>query len=127
MLDSRTCAISSGSVRWWQVQIEQNWVQKVGLVLPENTQQHLSIFVIQLLENNQAMYKPCSSFNNVTLDAYVMFDCNSDTGLLGEFIYIRDERPEQNLDFKLCEVQIFSLEGNNEIEKDDFNFILIRN
>ena len=73
------------------------------------------------------MYKPCSSFNNATLDAYVMFDCNNDTGLLGEFIYIRDERPEQNLDFKLCEVQIFSLQGNNEIEKDDFNFILIRN
>ena len=116
-LDSETCAVSLGSVRWWQVQIKQTLVQQIGLVLPVNSYQHFSIFVIQLLEGNQAMYKPCSSFKNITIDSYVVFKCDN-VGLLGEFIYIRDERPDKNEDFSLCEVQIFSNEGkiNKEIQ-----------
>ena len=112
--DISTCSVSNGKVRWWQVQIKQSKVNKIGLNLPPKTQQHFSIFVIQLLEGNQAMFKPCSSFNDLTLDSFVMFECNSEDneGLLGEFIYIRDERTDENLEFKLCEVQIFSKEGN---------------
>ena len=113
LTDISTCSVSNGNVRWWQVQIKQSKVTKIGLNLPLNTQQHLSIFVIQLLEGNQAMYKPCSSFNNITLDSFVMFECDSqdNQGLLGEYIYIRDERTDKNQEFKLCEVQIFSKEG----------------
>ena len=88
-------------------------MNKIALYLPSKTQQHFSIFVIQLLEGNQAMYKPCSSFNDLTLDSSVIFECNGEDneGLLGEFIYIRDERKDKNKEFKLCEVQIFSEEG----------------
>ena len=114
--DQNSCAISSGGSRWWQVQIKQSKVNNIALNQPKNTHQHLSIFVIQLLEGNQAMYKPCSSFNNVTQDSYIMFDCNSEDGLLGEFIYIRDEREDENLQFTLCDVKIFSNEGTKECQ-----------
>ena len=111
--DINTCSVSNGKVRWWQVQIKQSRVNRIGLNLPQKTQQHFSIFVIQLLEGNQAMYKPCSSFKDFTLDSFVLFECNSEDnqGLVGEFIYIRDERTDTNQEFKLCEVQIFSKEG----------------
>ena len=59
------------------------------------------------------MYKPCSSFKNTTIDSYVVFKCD-DVGLLGEFIYIRDERSDKNESFSLCEVQIFSNEGKSK-------------
>ena len=61
------------------------------------------------------MYKPCSSFKNITIDSYFVFKCD-DVGLLGEFIYIRDERSDKNEKFSLCEVQIFSNEGNTKIQ-----------
>ena len=72
------------------------------------------------------MYKPCSSFNDLTLDSFVVFECSSedDQGLLGEFIYIRDERADKNHEFKLCEVQIFSKEGNRIITKTTSSIIL---
>ena len=99
LLDISTCSVSNGNVRWWQVQIKQSKVNKVGLNLPQNTRQHFSIFVIQLLEGNQAMYKPCSSFNDMTLDSFVIFGCKSEDnqGLLGEFI--RDERKDKYHEF----------------------------
>ena len=95
------------------MQIPQAWIHSIALDLPINTWQHFSIFVIQLLEGNQAMYKPCTSFNNITLDSYIMFECNSESeeGLLGEFIYIRDERVDVEEVLKICEVQIFSRES----------------
>ena len=80
----------------------------MGLLLPVNTRQHLSIFVIQLLEENEALYKPCSALDDLTVSPYVLFTCNEEKGLWGEFIYIRDERPEAE-SFELCEVEIFSV------------------
>ena len=58
------------------------------------------------------MYKPCSAFNSNTTEQTVLFECNGENGLLGEFVYIRDERPEEDKEFKLCEVQIISQQGS---------------
>ena len=80
----------------------------VGLVLPLNTLQRLSIFVIQLLEGDQALYKPCSALDSLTISRYVLFSCDKGRGLLGEFIYIRDDRPEEESVLTLCEVDVFS-------------------
>ena len=90
-------------------------VQSVALVLPVNTSQHLSIFVIELLQGNKASYKPCSSFSDLTTSPYVVFTCNQDRGLLGDFIYIRDERLEEE-PLTLCEVEIFSVEDKDDLQ-----------
>ena len=107
--------MTEGGARWWQVQIIPSQVESVGLVLPVNTSLQLSIFVIELLEDNKASYKPCSSFSGLTRSPYVVFTCNQELGLLGEFIYIRDERKEE-LPLTLCEVEIFSVVAEDDLQ-----------
>ena len=107
--------MTEGGARWWQVQINPSQVQSVGLVLPVNTSFQLSIFVIELLEDNKASYKPCSSFSDLTTSPYVVFTCNQEHGLMGEFIYIRDERREEQ-PLRLCEVEIFSVVEEDDLE-----------
>ena len=107
--------MSEGEARWWQVQISRSQVHSVGLVLPVNTSLHLSIFVIELLQGDKASYKPCSSFSDLTTSPYVVFTCNQDRGLLGEFIYIRDERREEE-PLTLCEVEIFSVVDEDDLQ-----------
>ena len=113
--DPASCAVTEGEARWWQVQISRSQVQSVGLVLPLNTSLQLSIFVIELLQGNKASYKPCSSFSDLTTSPYVVFTCNQDRGLLGDFLYIRDERREEE-PLSLCEVEIFSVEDEDDLQ-----------
>ena len=120
-IDQKTCATSKGSVRWWQVQIKQSWVHSIAITLPHLSHQHFSIFIIQLLDGNQAMYKPRSAFNSNSTEQTVLFECNGENGLLGEFVYIRDERPEEDKEFKLCEVQIISQQGNPSMSNYNSN------
>ena len=82
----------------------------MAVILTAGSFQHFNIFVIELMERNKALYKPCSAFEGEVLESTIMFLCNSGEGHLGEFVYIRDEREEEEI-FSLCEVQVFSHQG----------------
>ena len=81
-----------------------NLIKKVTVTIKSTNKQHFSIFVIELLDKDNALYKPCSEFEGYFKDAKVMFECNEGKGHFGDFVYIRDERPEHE-HFGLCEVK----------------------
>ena len=85
-------------------------VESVAVVLHPGSFQHFSIFVIELMEGNKAMYKPCSAFEGEILESTIIFLCNGGEGHRGEFVYIRDEREDDD-HFSLCEVQVFCFLG----------------
>ena len=87
--------------------METTVVESVTVTLSSDSPQHFTIFVIQLMEGNKALYKPCSVFEGEVLDSTVMFVCNGGAGHVGEFVYIRDER-EGVHSLSLCEVQVFA-------------------
>ena len=75
----------------------------------------LSLFVFlllfaELLEGNKAMYKPCSKFSGKFEAKKAVFLCNDGLGHPGQFVYVRDEREEQEY-FGLCEVEVFQLKS----------------
>ena len=63
-------------------------------------------FILELLEGNKAMYKPCSKFEGKFETKKAVFLCNDGLGHPGQFVYIRDDREEQEY-FGLCEVEVF--------------------
>lgn len=52
------------------------------------------------------MYKPCSKFEGTFETKRAVFVCNDGLGHPGQFVYIRDDRDEQE-HFGLCEVEVF--------------------
>ena len=81
----------------------------VVTVRPESFH-HITVFVIQLMEGNTALYKPCSASIGEVLESAVLFTCNGGEGHRGEFVFIRDER-EGEEHFSLCEVMVFAALG----------------
>ena len=90
--------------------IETAVVESMAVILRPGSVHHFTIFVIELMEGNKALYKPCSAFKGEVLESAVIFLCNGGEGHLGQFVYIRDER-EGEEHFSLCEVQVFPLLG----------------
>ena len=71
------------------------------------------LFLSELLEGNKAMYKPCSKFVGKFDAPKAVFLCNDGLGHPGQFVYIRDEREEQEY-FGLCEVEVFQLKSKSK-------------
>ena len=83
----------------------------MAVTIKSNTFQNFTIFVIELLEDNKALYKPCSSFEGAFEESPAVFLCNERKGHFGEFVYIKDNRGEQEY-LSLCEVQVFPFLSN---------------
>ncbi len=77
----------------------------------------------ELLEGNKALYKPCSKFDGAFTERRAAFLCggeassqssqsssSSEMGLAGQFVYVRDDREEEEDHFGLCEVEVFRAE-----------------
>lgn len=114
-----TCSFTprSGEQRWWQVHLGDGLkVQSVAITISPGSYQKFTIFIIELLEGNKAMYQPCSKFDGSFETKKAVFLCNDGLGLQGQFVYIRDDRdvPEY---FGLCEVEVF--EYRNETQCGD--------
>ncbi len=63
--DPNTCSFTPQSdvQRWWQVQLDGSpRVGSVAITISPGSYQHFAIFVVELMEGNKAMYKPCSTF-----------------------------------------------------------------
>merc|ERR1719245_134103 len=56
--------------------METTMVESVTVTIRPGSSQHFTIFVIQLMEGNKALYKPCSVFEGDVLDSTVMFVFN---------------------------------------------------
>lgn len=113
--DTETCSFTSATAdqRWWQTQIKNTVVHSVAVAISPGSFQHFTIFVIELLEGSKALYKPCSSFKGTFDEAVAVFLCNGGDGHEGEFVYIRDDREEEEY-FGLCEVQVFPMIEEND-------------
>ena len=81
-------------------------IESVAVTINSDTFQHFTIFVIELLEGSKALYKPCSKFEGLFEEPRAVFLCNDGKGHFGEFVYIKDDREEQEY-LGLCEVQVF--------------------
>ena len=81
-------------------------IEAVAVAINSETFQHFTIFVIELLEESKALYKPCSKFEGLFEEPRAVFLCNGGKGHFGEFVYIKDDREEQEY-LGLCEVQVF--------------------
>ena len=81
-------------------------IESVAVTINSDTFQHFTIFVIELLEGSKALYKPCSTFDGLFEEPRAVFLCNGGKGHFGEFVYISDDREEQEY-LGLCEVQVF--------------------
>ena len=109
--DPESCSFTPRSTdqRWWQVHLgESVAVQAVSVTITPGAFQKFTIFVIELLEGNKAMYKPCSKFEGKFDSPKAVFLCNDGLGHHGQFVYIRDDREEPDY-FGLCEVEVFQL------------------
>ena len=87
-------------------------VEAVAVAINSDTFQHFTIFVIELLEDSKALYKPCSTFEGFFEEPRAVFLCNEGKGHFGEFVYIKDDRKEKEY-FGLCEVQVFPFRSEN--------------
>ena len=106
--DSESCSMTprTSEERWWQVQLfSPELVQTVSITLQSQSVQHFTIFVIELLEGSNALYKPCSEWQGKFTEPRVVFECNDGKGHYGDFVYIRDERAEHE-HLMLCEVEV---------------------
>ncbi len=56
------------------------------------------------------MYKPCAKFEGKFESKKAAFLCNDGDGHPGQFVYIRDDREEQEY-FGLCEVEVFEYQS----------------
>jgi len=112
--DEETCSFTPRTLdqRWWQIQIEATVVQSVAVAISPGSFQHFTIFVIELMEGNKALYKPCATWRGEFEEAVAVFLCNDGDGHRGEFVYIRDDREQQEY-FGLCEVQVFPIEDGS--------------
>lgn len=107
--DPDSCSFTprSSEQRWWQVHLgDAVTIQAVAVTISPGAYQQFTIFVIELLEGNKAMYKPCSKFEGKFENKKAVFLCNDGDGHPGQFVYIRDDREEQEY-FGLCEVEVF--------------------
>ena len=77
-----------------------------------DTYQEFTIFIIQLLSKSEALYKPCATFKGRFQNPRILFTCNEGLGHQGRYVYIRDDRRDQDY-FGLCEVEVFAYRGNN--------------
>ncbi|XP_068082212.1 uncharacterized protein [Anabrus simplex] len=105
-----TCSYTprTSEQRWWQVDLgTDHHVGSVALVINKDIYQEFTIFVIQLLSKSEALYKPCATFKGRFQTPRVLFTCNDGDGHQGRYIYIRDDRRDQDY-FALCEVEVFS-------------------
>lgn len=94
--------------RWWQVHLGHKFnVISVGVTISPGSLQEFTIYVIELLTDNKALYKPCTTFKGVFQTHKAIFHCNDKLGHPGQFVYIRDDRDEQDY-FGLCEVEVFA-------------------
>ena len=106
--DQDTCSVTprTPELRWWQVKLSSpELIQAVSVTIKSDNKQHFSIFVIEILDGSNALYKPCSEFEGVLREPRVMFDCNEGKGHFGDFVYIRDDRKNHE-HFGLCEVEV---------------------
>ena len=118
--DQDTCSVTprTPELRWWQVELSSpELIQAVSVTIKSDNKQHFSIFVIEILDGSNALYKPCSEFEGVLREHRVMFDCNEGKGHFGDFVYIRDDRKNHE-HFGLCEVEVipFTATDLNVIE-----------
>ena len=115
--DPDSCSFTprSAEQRWWQVHLgpEGRVIRSVAVTISPGAYQHFTIFVIELLEGNKAMYKPCSKFEGKFEAKKAAFLCNDGLGHPGQFVYIRDDREEQEY-FGLCEVEVFTAEDEEK-------------
>ena len=88
-----------------QLKISSN-IEAVAVTINSNIFQNFTIFVIELLEDSKALYKPCSKFDGVFVEPRAVFLCNDGRGHFGDFVYIKDDRGVQEY-LSLCEVQVF--------------------
>ncbi|KAJ9579390.1 hypothetical protein L9F63_024503 [Diploptera punctata] len=72
-----------------------------------DTYQEFTIFIIQLLSKSEALYKPCATFKGRFQNPRILFTCNEGQGHRGRYVYIRDDRRDQDY-FGLCEVEVFA-------------------
>ena len=75
---------------------------------------NILISISELLEGNKAMYKPCSKFEGKFETKKAVFLCNDGLGHPGQFVYIRDDREEQEY-FGLCEVEVFEFTSKQKL------------
>ena len=87
-------------------------IEAIAVSMNSDTAQHFTIFVIELLEGAKALYKPCSKFEGFFTEPRAVFLCNNGEGHFGEFVYIKDERENQEY-LGLCEVQVFPFKGED--------------
>ncbi|RXG59416.1 hypothetical protein Avbf_11970, partial [Armadillidium vulgare] len=60
-----TCSFTpeGPDTRWWQVHLGHKFnVVTIGVTISPGSFQEFTIFVIELLANNKALYKPCTEF-----------------------------------------------------------------
>ena len=76
----------------------------------------------ELLEGNKAMYKPCSKFEGKFEEKKAVFLCNDGDGHPGQFVYIRDDREEQEY-FGLCEVEVFQFQSEFLLSLSGFSAV----
>ena len=65
------------------------------------------------------MYKPCSKFEGKFEEKKAVFLCNDGDGHPGQFVYIRDDREEQEY-FGLCEVEVFQFQSKSLVYVEFF-------
>ena len=121
--DTDTCSTTprTPEPRWWQVKLRSaELIQRVSVTMQSDSKQHFSIYVIELLDGSNALYKPCSQFEGYFKEPRVMFECNEGKGHVGNFIYIRDERASHE-HFSVCEVEVipFTVSSPDFVECDD--------
>ena len=97
----------TGDQRWWQVQISARQIERVQVTTsPPSLVTAVSVFLIQLLAEGRARYKPCSLQYNSS-NTFQEFSCQLEQG---EYVYIRDDRlTEEHL--TICEVTVIPVRG----------------
>lgn len=108
--DTKTCSATpkTPSERWWQLSLGRSYqVTTVAVTIGVGVWHKFSIYVVSAEGDNRIVYNLCGSFEGEFEFSMVEIKCGNTTGQLGEYVFIRDNRPG-TFQFNLCEVEVFA-------------------
>jgi len=113
--DQGTCARTprTEAQRWWQVALRKKASVRTVRIVTEGQVPALTVFVIELLEGNRTLYKPCGRHLGSHEGEGEVTCGPADSA--GHFLFLRDDRKAEE-EFKLCEVIVFGAGGGELAE-----------
>ncbi|GAB6022544.1 hypothetical protein CHUAL_006650 [Chamberlinius hualienensis] len=110
-----TCASTprTPAERWWQLNLGKSInVALVSISMATGMIQDFSVYIVNTQGgDSQIVYSRCGNFSGMLRSKSIEIYCKNGTGLVGEYVFIRDNR-QGSFSMILCEVAVYAVREN---------------